>query len=581
MAILDSLNLGFLSANYLTILGPIILAVAIFVIIEFAVRRSSAESGTRSERALERREGLGFFERAVRSIQEYRRRAKGEEKSYVSAEASMEARAKNIGMLEADEAVREGAQAAAHEESAEVAAEGVEGRSIGIEAAIKEIVRAMMEYASKMKVNILTQEQQAIVLEGILKKINDTANYNVIDERINEYLEQFLNILAAKFQENLESEETKNKLAGSLANKIKDAVKEMKSSTRRAKAQLRRVRRMEGKTRKDFIKEWKYLKDSLKAKVKELGKLNSIKDTDPRVASARISEINLLSRQMESAKTIRKQLQATYSFIKGEIRQMKKLLNYVLSNEKGIKSYEELLDYRKIEVDGNFKRLSAAVSSIEKIAQAKIKNPHETVSYLSGGLKNYFEVYSRILEQNLSFDSVVKSITIKSFVISQQMKAFQKLKKAFTQSKEGLKSGVEALTELTKSVVGEESKANVDGIVEKLQGARKILEYEQSIESFMESLAQTLQNKSRQVNADIQLIIDEEKKLIENIKEEEKINSSHLGSVIGTAVRRKIEIDEDYMAKAVAYGNELDKTNRIVANSYRQAMNAESLALAA
>ena len=291
---------------------------------------------------------------------------------------------------------------------------------------------------------------------------------------------------------------------------------------------------------------------------------------------------------MENAKIIIKQLLATYSFIKSEIRQMKRLLNYVIANERDIKKYEELLYYRNRQIDGNFKILNAAVSSIEKIAQHEIENPHKVAAYLSSGLKNYFEVYSRILEDDLKFDSTVKEITVKNFVISQQMQAFQKLARAFTQSKEALKSGVEALTELAKGVVGEESKSNVDEIVSKLQGARKILDYEQSIESYMESLAQTLQSKSSQLNAFIQQIIEEDKKLIEKIRLEEESNSSHLGSVIGTAVwkkiqidKKKIKIDQKYMAQAQAYGNDLQKRNRIAANSYRQAMSAESLAAAA
>ena len=60
---------------------------------------------------------------------------------------------------------------------------------------------------------------------------------------------------------------------------------------------------------------------------------------------------------------------------------------------------------------------------------------------LSSRLKIYFEMYSRILEEDIGFDNTVKDITIKNFVISQQMEAFQQLATALTQSEEAVESG--------------------------------------------------------------------------------------------------------------------------------------------
>ena len=261
---------------------------------------------------------------------------------------------------------------------------------------------------------------------------------------------------------------------------------------------------------------------------------------------------------------------------------MKKLLKYVLKNERDIKSYDKSLESRKKEINKRFKDLREVVSLIEKVAEKfKIANPHEVALVLSTQLKNYFKIYSRILEEDLSFDNTVKDITIKNFVISQQMDAFQQLTTALTQSEEAIESGVQALTELIGGIVGEASKTNVAGVVQILQKARKILDYEQGIEAFMKNLAQTLKNKSRQVNADIQLIIEEDKKLLTQIKAEEESNSSHLGSVMATAVQRKIEINQKYMTQANAFGQQLEQRNAIAANAYKQAIRTESIAAAA
>ena len=579
MAITDFLgNLS--SSNYLAIGGSVI-GIVVIIIIVISFRRRRAEWGSYSERALEREEGLGALARAERGVERAEEAAQKQEKALESAESVEGGKSKDESTKKADEAVKEGAEASEHEEAAEEATAAVEGRGMGIEAAIKKITRAIIEYAYKKKNNVLTEEQEALVLDDILKKIRNTVNYNVIDERINNYLRQFLDQLVSAFQHDIETEEKKEELIGNLVKEMENAVSIMKTSINGARIELNKLRREERKTRKHFKKELSDLRASLKAKVKELRKLNS-RNADPGVVASLRSEIDLRSQQLANAKNVNKQLEATYDFMKSEIRQMKKLLKYVLKNERDIKSYDKSLESRKKEINKRFKDLREVVSLIEKVAEKfKIANPHEVALVLSTQLKNYFKIYSRILEEDLSFDNTVKDITIKNFVISQQMDAFQQLTTALTQSEEAIESGVQALTELIGGIVGEASKTNVAGVVQILQKARKILDYEQGIEAFMKNLAQTLKNKSRQVNADIQLIIEEDKKLLTQIKAEEESTSSHLGSVMATAVQRKIEINQKYMTQANAFGQQLEQRNAIAANAYKQAIRTESIAAAA
>ena len=50
---------------------------------------------------------------------------------------------------------------------------------------------------------------------------------------------------------------------------------------------------------------------------------------------------------------------------------------------------------------------------------------------------------------------------------------------------------------------------------------------------------------------------------------------------MATAVQRKVQIDQKYMAQATVFGQQLKQRNEIAANAYRQAIRAESLAAAA
>src|SRR3989338_8228519 len=203
---------------------------------------------------------------------------------------------------------------------------------------------------------------------------------------------------------------------------MENAVSIMKTSISGARVELNKLRREERKTRKHFKKELNSLKASLKAKVKELHSLNRSKNADSRIITSLRREIDLRSQQMNSANTINNQLESTYSFMKSEIRQMKRLLMHVLANEKNIKSYGRLLEDRKKQINKRFKSLKEEMSLIEKVAEEfKITNPHEVALVLSSRLKDYFKVYSEILEEDLSFDNTVKDITIKNFVISQHM----------------------------------------------------------------------------------------------------------------------------------------------------------------
>src|SRR3989344_5032573 len=243
MAITDFLgNLS--SSNYLAIGGSVI-GIVVIIIIVISFRRRRAEWGSYSERALEREEGLGALARAERGVERAEEAAQKQEKALESAESVEGGKSKDESTKKADEAVKEGAEASEHEEAAEEATAAVEGRGIGIEAAIKKITRAIIEYAYKKKNNVLTEEQEALVLDDILKKIRNTVNYNVIDERINNYLRQFLDQLVSAFQHDIETEEKKEELIGNLVKEMENAVSIMKTSINGARIELNKLRREE------------------------------------------------------------------------------------------------------------------------------------------------------------------------------------------------------------------------------------------------------------------------------------------------------------------------------------------------
>ena len=261
--------------------------------------------------------------------------------------------------------------------------------------------------------------------------------------------------------------------------------------------------------------------------------------------------------------------------------QMKKLLNYALSNEKEIKKYDSVLSGRKKQINKRLDSLRKALESIERTAEKfKIANPHEVSLSLSSSMKQYFRVYKDVLEEDLEFDDAVRQITVKNSVISTQMQAFQQLAATLTQSEEAVEFGVEALTRFVGDVAGGKSQIDIAGIIVTLKKTKRILDYEKGIESFMKKIAQSIENKSKQLNQEMQTIMDEDKKLIAQIKAEYESSSSHLGSVIGSLFQKKISIDDKYKKESSEFAKKLKESNPVSARTYTQTIQKNSVGAA-
>ncbi len=534
-----------------------------------------AEQGSSAEKSLESEVGLADTANAELKIETAEGTTRQKELLYESAELSEEGKVKGYkDALKAVRAVEAGAQASEHEEAAEKTTAAIEGRGIGIEAATKKILMAVIEYTSKKRNNILNERQEAIVLDGMAKKINKTANLNVIDSSMNLYLREFFKSLASAFRLDMDIEQKKGELLEKLVNEMENAIGVMKTSISGARTEVGKLRNEERKTRKNFRRELKDFEASLNVKSRQIDEMGKRKDTNPVLTVNLIKERDMRWKQLRGAKSLNGQLEDTYAFIKKDMKKIRRLLNNVLSGEKNIKKYEGTLSNRKRQIDKRFEALKKASNEIEKIAEKEIDNPRKTILEISSDIMSYFKAYGKILEDDLSFDCTVKEIVTKNLEVSHQMEAFQQLANGLTQSEKNIEYGIGALTKLLSEIAPETSQENIAHVVQTLKQSAKILNYEQGIEAFMKSLAQNIKNKSLQLGTTIQLIIDEDKKLLAQIKAEEESNSSHLGNMIAVAMRRMINLDKKYAEQSNAFANQLRQSNSIAAASYRRSIKA-------
>ena len=569
----------------LSSVGSLFVAVIVIsVIISF--QRKHAAYGFGNEREEEYREGLAPYGKLFRQIERKEEALALREHAIQAAESREEGPARgNKPELKAVKAIERGAEAAQHEENAEYAATAVEGRVLGMVASILSIARAVKDLNIRKKSSIATEEYEVSVFNQIMAKIKNTINYHVIDSRITDYLNQLWHTMIKMFTFDYEAEGKKVEFLSNFADRMREAVVVMKKDIKYARQELKRLRKEEKKTWTHFNNEVYVLKSSLRAKKKELKRLRKGNATAQVIASLQ-QEIALRSQQYAKAKALDNQIEETYAFMRKCVKEMMRLLKYILSNEKQLAAFEHSIEKRKLSIVFRAKRLGTAlnvIKSVESLFRQEKPNPHEIALLLSGRINTYFAEYKAIVEEDILFDSSVKDITIKNFVIARQLKAFQLFEVSLRKCERAVEIGIESLTQLISSVVeDEQSKARVDIIILQLKRATTLLGYEESIEQFIQNLTSAIQKNSNALSIEIEKLIEEDKTVLAGIKADEQSNSSDIGSAMAAAVQKKIAVDQKYWLEyQTKFGNQLKRTNQSVYNSYQLASRQEALAPAA
>ncbi|HLG24910.1 MAG TPA: hypothetical protein VI564_08320 [Candidatus Nanoarchaeia archaeon] len=481
------------------------------------------------------------------------------------------------------ESVEEGAKAALHEGKSEETAAAAEGRVIGAGAAALKIVRAIRDYSIKERGVVVTEEQEVEVLKQIFDKIKNTIKDKVIDARINVYFQEYVGNLVSKTNLEVMAESNKKGMIGELVQKLEGAIDQMKDSIGKAEGRDLKILRIENrKERKHRRSQITKFKKSISIKLKSLKKIKNTRNADPSLLTSRKKEMILLIRQYRMVKSLGQQLDATYAFMKLELKKMKTIRAYIMNNEKSMKKHKKTMEGKKKTVIKKVAELKTASENIAKVREKfRLANPHEAALSISEALQVYFNVYLRIIEEDLSFDNTVREVLIKNFVMEQQLDALEKMIDAFQKSQKAVDEGLIAITQLIEGIVGEGSRVNASALIKELQSQMKYIGYEESINQYMQKLASAVKSNSKQVDTVMQDLIEKDKKLMEEIRQGQLSNSQHIGRVMATAVNRKIQVNENYFKQSEIFEQELKKRDSDAAAAYNQALNAEKLSAAA
>jgi len=563
--------------------GSSILVIIFIAVVIFWWRRRNAERESWLGWREEREENLGPYARSDKQIVSWFERLAQRAKQFGIVEKLQEKLARKFkGALKAVRAVEDSAEASEHEEEVQKAGAAIEGRSIGIEASLKKIARALIWFALKKRKNTLNEQLELTEQTKLINEIQELANAPQIDERFANYLRGIVARLTVVIQNDLATEEEKKKIRDSIVPDIEKAVDVMKNEIKKARIVIGILQRERRKARKYSNRELVGAEESLKKEEKALEELDRGNKDEPTVIVQLRRELDMKWEQLRQAKKIGRQLEATYAFMRRAGKEMRRVLKYVLANEKSMKRFDDLLEDLKKEADQRLAKLRQAFAALQQVSERfGTTNINEATLALASALREYFRVYQQMQSRNISFDATVRDIAIKNFVISQQMRAFQQLMDSLTQSEKAADAGISAITELISGLVNEASKENIAHEVESLKESTRVLNYEGDIVSYMKSLARTLESKSRELTEDLQFLINKDKEISAQIASEELLIANGLGRAIAKVIDKKIAFGVITTQQSSAFQQQLQQKYAQAAAGYNQAMRREALAQAA
>lgn len=563
------------------------LIIFFFILIWYVIHRwkIAPEYGTSKEKKVEAKAGKNYVE-AEEAIKKIEASEEAEEKEEEHIEKEEEAEEKEEKKAKAPEetiketkASEESAKAVEEETKAAKEAAAVEGRAIGLIAALQETLSSAVAYVYYRKKTEAKEEQEIPIIEDLMKRIKNTVNHADIDSRALKFVKEYFDKLLADLKAVLDDEKKKEEEMEGLLKNVKEAVAEMAKVIRGARKALTKLQKDERKERKHYDKEMKDIEKAIKAKEKKLRTLKKKgKKANPEVVAALAREIALAKSQAKTARQINKKLKDTYKFMKKEIKEMKKLLRKILKSDKSQKRYWRKLKKREGQVEKRFNKLEKSFDEIRKQegAFAAGATPQTVAVEISPAISGFFEKLKEVAKEDLSFDKQAKSIATENIVLAKQMEAFEKLEQSLTESEEAVEKGAGAVTQLISAISSNtESKVAAKKIIDILKKESSKLEYEKKIQKYMEEMDKRIEQQSSAMTAQIDSLIQMDEKTIAEAEAGKEDNMKHIGNSMATIAARKEAVDKTYRPKATAFGQQLEKRNTIAAAAYKQAIRAE------
>jgi len=562
----------------------IILVIALIIWISKLSKERKAEYGTRAERRLERETGLGkfsnFFKKSIR-------RSKQEEKKEKNIEIEVEIDAKkekkegaSKDEKEANKAVEKDVEAVESEKEVEKDTEALEGRGVGMVASVKGVVGFISNYLASVRPSMQREEKDVESLENLMKSLNNTSNFSTIDGRVAKFLKQIFTSMSEVIKRSVEDEHEKETHHGELVKRVREIAKEARGVIKAARTALKMLQKAKKKERKNFKQELKAISNSIKNKRNELKKISRSKQADRTTIAQLQREINLMQQQHSFMDQLNKQLKNTYRTMDREASEIRRLLRAVSGTERQVGKHEKTADKREKSVEKRFNSLNKLAEELEKSFEGITENSnliHKFAIEFSGRLKEFYGKYKEIVSGDLVFDEEIRNILLLNITIAMQMEAFERMTISLDQAEKAVDQGLGAATNIAAAIVGgQDQKNNLKNLIGEIKKAGGEIDYESRVEMFLQQLTKRIEEEERSVNGQISELVNEDKRIAEEIDRVNQENSGHIGQAMGTMVNRKIQIDTKYMNEARKFEQQLQSRNQVAGRNYKLARSLKA-----
>ena len=558
--------------------GVVIFLVAFWTFWKIGSAKREADRGSRLERKVEAKTGLGRMSKVNRKVQKKEKKeakeARAQEKGVESiSDKNLSPSGAAVKGTAAD-VVETAVQSA---ESAE-AVTALESRTIGLLAGITEAEKAIRNYANQER------NQESIVEAGVQRilqlelAIEQDAKHAVKDAGVINHLNSLSAMLAEQVGQIQTAKSRELEGMNSLIGYMDESVKESKKVVKNLRTETKVLSRIEKKKKKSFSKEIADLDRVNEEKKKELKQAESKENADRQIIKSVRQEIGWISRQHGLAKRLESQLQTSFSMIKLNLKEGRRILKRLSKQEKNVKGFEGSSKKAKDGAEGKVKALEKLSGTLGNLGSGKQTGGlYGIAASLSEGLNLFFEDFKKAQEDSAVFDASLQDALRAEYKIVRHTMAYERVIKSLTEAEKAVDQGVNVMAEIVKSVSSEGKLSDSEAKVEQTLGKlRQTLDYESRVENLAERQTKRLGRRVREDIGSIRQLMQEDSKILSLAE----AGSRKVGDSVAKLVNSKVSkrYTQSTVNRAEQFGNELAQKNKTAAKQFKKARRWENRA---
>jgi len=360
------------------------------------------------------------------------------------------------------------------------------------------------------------EEKEEIQIEALAKRIRSMNKFSKIDTTTAEYFHQILQSTNEHLKKQIGYEEQNEEHHKTFVKRLRESIKHLRKILKHAREETNQLNKKEKKERKQFNAELKEIIKTINAKKKQLrSEKKKGKKANPALIAQLNKEIAMLQKNKNSLKVLNDQLKNTYKILKNELKKLKQLIRQITKSNRVAKKYDRQLKKREKQLEKRFSKLKGQQ---EKISEAienfqGAENLHGLVLSFSEHLTKYFKIYEDLIRQDISFENVLKNITLNNILVEKKMLTFLELLNGLESSEEAIEKGAQAATQLAAVVFSEDVAGSLVKLSKEINNSG-ILEYEKKVTKYMEALVQQIEKETMAIEQKIEKLIKQEEKTI-------------------------------------------------------------------